>query len=243
MDSKASVKTWRLISTTLIVLLASGIAAGKTIYVDATKNGDGSSWANAYRHLQDGLAAAAGGDEIWVAQGTYNPDASLADPNGSGDRTATFDLISGIKLYGGFPTGGGLWADRDPGTSPTILSGDLNGDDVGFTNNGDNSRHVVTTSYVDPNTVLDGFIITGGNADGSGIDGYGGGTSNYQSSPTIKNCTFTTNTATKRGGALFSKQSGPIVTNCIFSGNSAANAAGAMYNQNSTPTVTNCVFT
>jgi predicted outer membrane repeat protein len=75
--------------------------------------------------------------------------------------------------------------------------------------------------------VLDGFTITAGNADGSGSDGYGGAVSNYQSNPTIKNCTFTTNTATKRGGAVFNKQSGPLVTNCIFSGNSAVNAGGA----------------
>ncbi|MHC4911589.1 MAG: right-handed parallel beta-helix repeat-containing protein [Planctomycetota bacterium] len=243
MDNKASVKTWMLTSTMLIVLLTPVIATGKTIYVDASKDGDGSSWANARKYLQDGLADAAGGDEIWVAQGTYKPDASLADPNGSGDRTATFGLINGIEVYGGFPAGGGLWGDRDAGTYPTILSGDLNGDDVGFTNNGDNSRHIVTTSYVDPNTVLDGFTITAGNADGSGSDGYGGAVSNYQSSPTIKNCTFTTNAATKRGGAVFNKQSGPMVTNCIFSGNSAVNAGGAMYNQNSAPAVKNCVFT
>ncbi len=36
-----------------------------------------------------------------------------------------------------------------------------------------------------PNTVLSGFVITGGNA------GQGGGMRNLQSSPTVTNCTFT----------------------------------------------------
>lgn len=34
------------------------IAAGGVIYVDAMKNGDGSSWTNAYMYLQDTLSAA-----------------------------------------------------------------------------------------------------------------------------------------------------------------------------------------
>ncbi|GAG47885.1 unnamed protein product, partial [marine sediment metagenome] len=47
---------------------------GRTIYVDANTpdNNDGSSWAKAYKYLQDALADAnSSGDvnEIWVAQG------------------------------------------------------------------------------------------------------------------------------------------------------------------------------
>jgi len=64
-----------------------------------------------------------------VAEGIYKPD------QGSGvtsdDREATFQLLNSVALYGGFPSGGGIWNDRDPNTYQTILSGDLNTADTG----------------------------------------------------------------------------------------------------------------
>ena len=40
---------------------------------------------------------------------------------------------------------------------------------------GHNSYHVVNAGNVDSTTILDGFIITAGQADGSGVNGQGGG--------------------------------------------------------------------
>jgi len=217
-------------------------AVGATIYVDATRNGNGSSWANAYKYLQDALSIAAGGDEIWVAEGIYIPDRSLANPGGSRDRAAAFYLKSGVGIYGGFPVGGGLWEAREPNVYQTILTGDLNGDDVGFTNNSENSYHVVRASGTDATALLDGCIVTAGNADGSGIDGDGGGIYNYQSSPMVTHCTFTANFTKKRGAAIANKQSNPTIANCMFSGNAADNAGGGIFNQNSDPTIINCIF-
>ncbi|MHC4501168.1 MAG: hypothetical protein ACYS21_18895, partial [Planctomycetota bacterium] len=242
MFQRTKLKAWLVISGLLVLMVTPGIAVGGTIYVDGTKNGDGSSWANAFKYLQDGLAAAISGDEIWVAEGIYTPDVNSVYPNGSGERAATFGLVNGVGIYGGFPAGGGAWDDRDPNAYETILSGDLNGDDIGFTNNGDNSYHVVMSSNTDATVVLDGFIITAGNADGSGIDGDGGGMYNYQSSVTIIHCTFTGNFTKKRGGAIANKQSNLIVANCMFNGNSAGNAGGAIFNQNSDPMIINCTF-
>ncbi len=85
------------------------------------------------------------------------------------------------------------------------------------------------------NTVLSGFVITGGNA----LDG--GGMQNVGSSPTVTNCSFSGNTAIFGGGMYNEASSNPIVTNCTFSGNSA-DAGGGMSNLSSSPTVTNCTF-
>jgi len=40
------------------------------------------------------------------------------------------EQISQVAAYGGFPTGGGNWDGRDPSAYETVLSGDLDGNDV-----------------------------------------------------------------------------------------------------------------
>lgn len=242
MGKRANLKTWLVISALFVMMCTPAIASGATIYVDATMSGDGSSWADAFKYLQDALSVAVSGDEIRVAEGIYIPDRSLANPKGSGARAAAFYLKTGVGIYGGFPSGGGVWDDRDPNAYETILSGDLDGDDIGFTDNAENSYHVVRASGTDATAVLDGFIITAGNADGSGLDGDGGGMYSYQSSPMVTHCTFTANFTKKRGGAIANKQSNLTVANCMFTGNSADNAGGGIFNQNSDPTIINCTF-
>jgi parallel beta-helix repeat protein len=103
------------------------------------------------------------------------------------------------------------------------------------------SGRVVYSSGCDANTILEGFIITGG------YSSYGGGMYNKGSSPTVASCTFTGNTAfwdDYGGGGMFNNaSSNPIVTNCTFIDNLAGCQGGGMYNYNSSsPTVTNCTF-
>ena len=95
------------------------------IYVDTTKNGNGSSWPDAYHELQQALAAAQANTEIWVAEGTYKPTDGATDP-----REGSFALASDVAVYGGFPTGGGdgTFSARAPDSYPTILNGDRKGE-------------------------------------------------------------------------------------------------------------------
>ena len=94
-----------------------------TIYVDDDADGTnyGSSWADAYNNLRDALSVAIYGDEIWVAEGIYKPD--LGTGITSGDREATFQLVHGVALYGGYA---GIGAqdpnERDIFTYKSILS-------------------------------------------------------------------------------------------------------------------------
>ncbi len=98
---------------------------------------------------------------------------------------------------------------------------------------------VVTCVGVGPETVLEGFTITGGNTIGVG------GGMRMSGIPTVTNCTFSGNTANGDGGGMFNDGS-PTVTNCTFSGNTSNGRGGGMYNghdDKSFPTVTNCTFT
>ena len=208
-----------------------------TIYVDAsaTGNNDGSSWIHAYNYLQDALAAASVPTVILVAEGIYKPDQTTANPNGSGLRTATFQLISGVAIYGGFPAGGcSSWDERDIDAYETILSGDIGTPDV----NSDNSYHVVTGSGTDANALLNGFTITRGRANGPS-DGTGAGMYTWQGSFTIANCTFIHNFAQSSGGGMANFYlSYPTLTNCTFIDNSSG-----MYNRDTSATISNCTYT
>lgn len=251
-----------MITFAAIVLVSAGsagIAVGKVIYVDGRASGadNGTSWADAYMFLQDGLADAnesAKPVEVWVGQGIYQPDRSAAEPNGTGDRKATFQLINGVTLKGGYAGFGEPDPNaRDIEAYETILSGELDGNDVGVNDprdllseptRADNSYHVVMGIGTDETAVLNGFTVTAGNAGGSYPNNYGGGMRNYgnptltSGSPTLTDCTFSGNSAA-RGGAMANSGS-PTLTKCTFNGNSAGKG-GAIYNSGSA-TLTNCTF-
>lgn len=217
-----------LLRLVLLVSTSCGLASAKIIYVDTDAAGahNGSSWANAYNHLQGALVVASHGDDIWVAEGIYRPDEDANYPDGTGDREQTFLLTSDVGIYGGFPPGGGTLEQRDPNAYETILSGDLDGNDVDVSDPCDllyeptrqeNSYHIVTADGTDKAAVLDGFVITGGNANGSPADDDGGAV--RASEVTLRHCVFVANSASSHGGAVSLHKT--TVTNCTFSGNAA----------------------
>jgi parallel beta-helix repeat protein len=236
-----------LIGIVACLLAATATASAQsTWYVDddAPPGGDGLTWSTAYDDLQDALWAAGPGDEVWVAQGTYRPDEDDANPSGTGDRTASFQMITGVSVYGGFDGTESLLEERAGLFDQTILTGDLLGDDgPDFANNAENSYHVVTGSGTDASALLDGFTVTAGNADGASPHNLGGGMFSSNGSPTVNNCTFTGNTAFQGGGMNNYDHCSPTVTACTFTGNAAV-AGGGMNNYDQcSPTVTACTFT
>ena len=212
----------------------------------ATGTADCMSWANACT-LQNALAIAYSGNEIWVAAGTYKPTTGT-------DIAATFQLKTGVSVYGGFAGTETARDQRNPVANLTVLSGE-----IGAAGVYDNSYHVVLGAS---DLTLDGFTITAGNGPlGGGMvnegpinltltnltfsgnsANSGGGMYNNQSSPTLTNVTFSGNAASN-GGGMENNRSSPTLTNVTFSGNTADNSGGGLYNYSSSnPTLTNVTF-
>lgn len=177
------------------------------------------SWANTSQsvlpRLDIALAVANAGDTIWVVAGTYSPDLSI--PSGS------FYLPNNRTLIGGFRPSGdpniNNQSDRDPAAYPTILSGQ------------NEIYHVITCDSTGNGSLLDGFIIEKGNADGSSSTqaGVGGGVYLNHASPIFRNCVFRDNQASFGGAIYMESSSEPIIENCEFFSDTATIAGGAIY--------------
>ena len=229
-----------------------------TIFVNLNANGNnnGTSWNNAYTNLQTAIAAARTGDEIWVAKGTYRPTLET-------DRTVSFVLKNGVKMYGGFAGNETNVNQRNIENNVTELSGDLGTQG----NNTDNSYHVVDISNTTSSSVLNGFTIKGGNANvfnqrsGGGIYGvqssailanlnivnnsasFGGGIYLGDGQNQLTNISFIDNYASDNGGGLYNNSTSPIINNVTFGGNVAADDGGAIYNNSdSSPKITKADF-
>jgi len=200
------------------------------IYVSEQGTGLGTSWEDAMGDLQLALGQAGFGTEIWVSAGTYFPTRIH-------DRQAHFTVPDGVMLYGGFNGSESDLSQRNWHLNPTFLSGE-----IGTSAPSDNSFTVLYTSGVSTATVVDGFMITGGMANGVGERGdkvvSGGGWYNdgtrMPSTPEIRNCTFINNFG-REGAAFFNNGSrgNAMVTvqNCTFTNNVADLDGGAIYNE------------
>jgi hypothetical protein len=216
------------------------------IYVNAASEGpyDGKTWATAFSDLQDALSIAQANAEVWVAAGVYTPD------RGTGARTASFHMKNGVRLLGGFAGTETSSYQRDPNKNETILSGDLKGDDrPNFTNYDDNSYHILLAHNTDSSdTVLDGFVITGGNANGpvpkrgENTNHHGGGLIIRECSLTLTRCIFRYNSAIQYGGGMCSIYGRPILENCTFTANKAS-LGGAIFSNGSKGSIFRCKFT
>jgi len=210
--------------------------------------GDGTSWTDAFTDLQGALAAAGENEQIWVATGVYVPGMTEMD---------TFQLKSGVEIYGGFEGLPGTEDDfsvRDPEAFLTILSGDIEGNDTTGAKAvvtdpanivGINCDHVMIGSGVDETAVLDGFTITAGQADGVEFDEMlGGGMLIFQGNPTLKQLVFSGNSAAIGGGMTVTNDSDPALTDVVFSGNSATvgSGGGVANAARSNSTFLNCSF-
>ncbi len=206
---------------TLSIFLFLGLSAfSVNYYVDSAAMGThkGTSWATAFDSLQPALKVAGNGDTVFVAKGTYLPTNTT-------DRSKYFSLPSGVRLLGGYPTGGGT---RDIEQYKTILSANIGS----ATADTDNAFHVLFCNMSSPGTEINGLYLTGGYADGVGDDANGGGiyvknrTSRYYH-VTITDCRIYGNYAAGGGGGINITQKGDIY-HCVIRDNRSKGAGGGL---------------
>lgn len=225
------------------------VCDAERFYVSPTAKGlnNGLNWTDAFTTLQTALAAASTNStisEIWLAEGRYVPTARTnpADP-----RSASFTLRAGVSLRGGFAGDESDVNEANPIVHRTILSGDLSNNDTGnFGNRSDNAYTVITSGgAVDADTVLDGLVISGGNATSTALPG---GLNMLTTTPTLRRCDFFSNQGGTAGGGAVLYSGGPqfpgspIFDRCRFFGNTALGSGGAVRLNGGTPQFLNCLF-
>jgi hypothetical protein len=170
-----SMATGGLLLVGLFVLLngAPQIARANPGDLFVTPGGSGDCSQGNPCDLQTALSAASDGDTVYMAQGTY-----------TGTGAAVITITEGIALYGGWDgvPGGG------PHRNPVSYTTKLDGEDI--------RRVVYITGSIAP--VLDGLVITNGNAEGSGgwnTSDAGGGIYINGADVLITGCTIIRNSA------------------------------------------------
>lgn len=258
---RSALSSGSVVLFTVLALLASVPAqAQPVLHVDARAKpgGDGASWQTAYRDLSDALDDARsdpGVQEIWVAGGTYYPD------RGTGDRSATFALVSDVAVFGGFAGNETTRPPRWQRVEETRLSGD-----IGVQNDpADNSKAVVSALPGIANACIENVTVSDGNGTwGSGLDihssvsevsvigclfrnslsVWGGAVLiGGAESCSVIDCDFDSNTAS-HGGGLYLNNIDTVteIVNCRFYNNYARGFGGAVANSSSHPVFRNCTF-
>lgn len=206
----------------------------------ATSNNTGTSWVNAFENLHDALAVAENGDDIWIAKGTYLPDAA--------DATVSFEVTKpNLSIYGGFDGTEAQLSDRvNSMVNETILFGDINNDDVFHPDNlinsfndgskTDNSDNIIKIGALAHNLVLDKLTISNAHQSDNSVNGAAIIKNENAYKLTINNCVIKDNIAFIGGAGLnaefnlnnanASQRGALTVTNTKFINNMSRYAAG-----------------
>lgn len=226
----------------LLLVGQSVLATRYHVKINGDDTNDGLTWETSFQSLQKALNVIQEGDEIWVAEGTYLPSQAI-DGTIENQRQYTFYFNRNMKIYGGFPSTGNPTMDkRNWDNYTTILSGDLNNNDVGnLTGQAlltdasrlENAYSVIISNNLDNTFIIDGFQISGGNS--NNLYATAGGWTNANRTifaPIIYNCNFLNNSG-KNGGAIYTNyykdnSQATIISNCIFKNNVSMYNGGAI---------------
>lgn len=196
----------------LLAALAVGAANARTIRVDCSGGGD-------YLTIEEGINAAADGDAVLIADGTYE---------GAGNCNLDFSV--------GLP----------PGQTRAITVRSERGFGNCTIDCGGSARAFYLHSGEGPGSVIKGLTITNGHVYNGGAICCEG-TGETPCSPTITNCNIIDNVGTGRGGGIYCLYGSPTITNCNIAGNVRGSGTmaggGGIYCESGSPTITNCAVT
>ncbi|MBN2343518.1 MAG: right-handed parallel beta-helix repeat-containing protein [Deltaproteobacteria bacterium] len=204
------------------------------IYVDAhnIQSQDGLSWQTAYSKIQpaidtaNAIAAKCGRHvAVWVKAGHYYLYEADA-PYGVLVREK-------VHLYGGFTGNESTANDREIKTSPTIL--DARANETA-------DLRLPHVAVLEDASVLDGVVLTGGYAGGTGLAGMGGALMISNASVQLRNVNFIGNVSALSGGAVVIKDSDVSIENCHFESNFTDGDGGAVHAENATIACTQSTF-
>lgn len=199
-------------------------ASATNVYINAAvpQSGDGTK-DSPFKTLNEALNVAEEGDVIYMASGTYLPALNENDA-----RKSTFEITKGIIIKGGYNESFSI------ANGTTVLSGDLNGDDV-YDENGritggfeDNCYRVVRTMGEAGDVTIENVTIKGGYANGEGYN-TGGGMMIQGKSVTLKQVTLSGNFCSGAGGGAIHVRTNLKMDNCILSGNQGGGDGGALF--------------
>ncbi len=195
---------------------------GTRLYVDRKNTGSqsGMTWEKAYREIGTALRLAAKYPsirEIWIAGGVYAE--SLTVP-------------SHVALYGGFSGTETVLTERNLEKYPSVVSPGA-------------ARGILLNDVT--SVTLDGLVVTGGVANGSDMDGNGGGIAclNVDATNRILNCRIVGNSSLAPqgfGGGIYCYRSSPRIENCVVAGNRASGSGGGLGLYSSSPEIVNCTL-
>lgn len=208
--NKSTVAVQDIVQDTFVYCLPTSVFPEEVIYVDENAPGNlsGTSWPGAMHYLPMALAVAScrDADTVCIAEGIYLP-------NQSNDRTQGFVLSDSIEVFGGFPTGGSSFAQRNPAIFLTILSGDLGISD----DSSDNVFHLISCPPGLTGIVLDGLHLRYANADGE--DDFGKGAAVFNRGEiSLNELTMTQNYGRTHGQIIYNEgeTARMTLTNCTI---------------------------
>lgn len=219
------------------------------LYIDAEctePSHDGSSWAKAFRSLNNALAYCAtlsSGDDVVGVNGTHN----LSDIDffeirvlegdlwpryaftNNDPKTATVSvpaMASGkpVYIYGGYHRNSDGTVVRDPLTYRSIINGNTEGKDIT-----QGLYHCITVEQ-GAEVVFDGFHVINGYAAGEASRQYGAGLLAHSGSTvTVRNCIFENNTA-QEGAAIDAREATLTMENCVVNNNTNTTETASVVN-------------
>jgi predicted outer membrane repeat protein len=201
------------------IMFALALVVGISLIMAAPATANGSTWYVDPSGTDDEYHGTGPGTDAFLTIGYALTYAISGDTINvaAGTYEENINLKDGVSVYGA-------------GAGSSIIDGGSNGP-------------VVTANSITSATTLDGFTIQNGSGYENGGYYYGGGMYSDNSSPTVVDCLFSSNSVATSGGGIYNyNHSSPAIINCIFDGNSAAEGAGVANNEDSDPTLTNCTF-